>query len=111
MDWNAGLVVSMSGVSLGGSYRSTDHDNTADDTNQYDVGVMYGEGPWAVSANYGNTSQDDDGKGSRTDTDFFRLMATYNVGPGITVAGVGGSDSPDNSQDTSFGAVALLISF
>ena len=54
-DWNAGLVVSMSGVSVGGSYRNTDHDNMKDDTTQYDVGIMYGEGPWAVSANYGNT--------------------------------------------------------
>ena len=111
MDWNTGLVVSMSGVSIGGSYRVTDHDNAADDTVQYDVGIMYGEGPWAVSANYGNTSQDDDGEGKKTDTDFSRLMATYNLGPGVNMAGVLGSDSPDNGQDTTFAAMALLISF
>ncbi len=110
-DWNGGLVVSMSGVSVGGSYRVTDHDNKKDDTTQYDIGVMYGEGPWAVSANYGNKSQDSED----IDNDLARLMATYNLGPGINAAAVLGSDSPNagknKGKDTTFGAVALLISF
>ena len=74
-DWNTGLVVSMSGVSVGGSYRVQDHDNAMDDTTQYDIGVKYGEGPWAISANFGNQSQDSE----MIDTDFSRLMATYNL--------------------------------
>ena len=78
-----------------------------DDTTQYDVGVMYGEGPWAISANFGNKSQDSE----MVDTDFSRLMTTYNAGPGINFAGILGSDSPENNKDTTFGAVALLISF
>ena len=106
-DSNAGLVASMSGVSVGGSYRLTDHDNAMDDTVQFDVGIMYGEGPWAVSANYGNTSQDSES----IDTDFTRLMATYNLGPGINMAGVLGTDAPQDNDDTTFAAMALLISF
>jgi hypothetical protein len=107
-DWNAGLVVSMAGVSVGGSYRSNDQDmDGVDDVVQYDIGAMYGEGPWAISVNFGNKSQDSE----NVDTDFSRLMATYNVGPGVNLAGVVGRDSPSDNEDTSFGAVALLVSF
>ncbi len=110
-DYSVGVVVSMSGVSVGGSYRNTDHDSKADDTVQYDVGISYGEGPWVVSANYGNKSQDDDGEGVKTDTDFARLMANYNLGPGINLAGVIGQDSTDKGNDTSFAGIAMGISF
>ncbi len=107
-DWNAGLVVSMAGVSVGGSYRSNDQDmDGIDDEVQYDIGAMYGEGPWAISVNFGNKSQDSE----NVDTDFSRLMATYNLGPGVNLAGVVGRDSPSSNDDTSFGAVALLVSF
>ncbi len=89
----------MSGVSVGGSYRNTDHDKKdVDDTVQYDVGISYGEGPWVVSANYGNKSQDDDGKGNKTDNGYARLMANYNLGPGINLAGVIGQDSFDSGD-------------
>ena len=105
-DWNAGLVVSMAGVSVGGSYRSNDPDMVGvDDEVQYDIGAKYGEGPWAISVNFGNKSQDS------VDTDFSRLMATYNVGPGVNLAGVLGRDSPSGNDDTSFGAVAFLVEF
>ncbi len=110
-DYSVGVVVSMSGVSVGGSYRNTDHDSKADDTVQYDVGISYGEGPWVVSANYGNKSQDDDGKGVKTDNGYARLMANYNLGPGINLAGVIGQDSTDKGDDTSFAGIAMGISF
>ena len=114
-DWSAGVVVSMSGVSVGGSYRVTDDDKTdSDDMTQYDVGIMYGEGPWSVSLNYGNKSQDDDGEGDKTDNDYSRLMANYNLGPGINLAGVVGRDSfnvGDNEGDTTFAGIAMGISF
>ena len=106
-DWAAGVVVSMSGVSVGGSYRNTDMDDNGDDLVQYDVGIMYGEGPWAVSINVGNASQEDKG----LDTDFARLLANYNIGPGINLAGAIGSDSPDSGNDTTFAGIALGISF
>ena len=114
-DYSVGVVVSMSGVSVGGSYRATDDDKTgSDDMVQYDVGISYGEGPWVVSLNYGNMSQDDNGKGVKTDNDYSRLMANYNLGPGINLAGVIGRDSfnvGDNDGDTTFAGMALGISF
>ncbi len=110
-DYSVGVVVSMSGVSVGGSYRNTDHDSKADDTVQYDVGISYGEGPWVVSANYGAKTQDDDGEGNKTDNGYARLMANYNLGPGINLAGVIGQDSFDSGDDTSFAGIAMGISF
>ena len=111
-DWAMGVVVSMSGVSVGGSFRSTDHDITgADDVVQYDVGVSYGEGPWVVSVNYGAQTQDDDGSGGKTDNGYARLMANYNLGPGINLAGVIGQDTFEDNEDTSFAGIAMGISF
>ena len=111
-DYSAGVVVSMSGVSVGGSYRSIDHDiKDADDTVHWDVGVSYGEGPWVVSANYGAKTQDDDGEGNKTDNGYARLMANYNLGPGIDLAGVIGQDTFDGGEDTSFAGIAMGISF
>ena len=106
-DWAAGVVVSMSGVSVGGAYRSLDQDDGADKTIHFDAGISYGEGPWTVSVNYGNASQDSEG----VDTDLARLMGTYSIGPGISVSGVLGSDSPASNQDTTFAGVAMAIYF
>ena len=106
-DWAAGVVVSMSGVSVGGAYRSLDDDSGADETVHFDAGIKYGEGPWTVSLNYGNASQDSAG----VDTDFARLMGTYSIGPGISLAGVLGTDSPSSNQDTTFAGVAMAIYF
>ena len=107
-DYSAGVVVSMSGVSVGGSYRSTDEGKVgADDKVQYDVGVMYGEGAWAISANYGKKTQDS----AMLDNGYSRLMANYNLGPGINLAGVVGRDTFESNDDTSFAGVAMGISF
>lgn len=106
-DWAAGVVVSMSGVSVGGAYRAFDDDSGADETIHMDFGVKYGEGPWTVSLNYGNASQDSEG----VDTDFARVMGTYSIGPGIGLAGVLGTDSPASNLDTTFAAVAMEIWF
>ena len=45
------------------------------------------------------------------DIDLARLLANYNVGPGINLIGAIGSDSPASGQDTTFAGVALTISF
>ena len=82
-EWAGGVVVSMSGVSLGGSMSVMDDDAGNDDLTQFDLGIRYGEGPWSVSANVGN-QQDKD---ANIDNDFARLLANYNLGPGISVAG------------------------
>ncbi len=105
-EFGAGLSVSMSGFSIGSTYSSMDPDSDADDLVQYDLGLMYGEGVWAVSANYGNKKQD-----GVVDTDFMRLMGSYNLGPGIDVVGVLGNDSHDNDNETTFGAIALGVAF
>ena len=47
----------------------------------------------SVSVNYGAMTQDDNGEGDKTDNDYTRLMANYNLGPGINLAGVIGEDS------------------
>ena len=106
-DWSAGVVVSMSGVSVGGSYRTVDHDDGSDDEVHMDAGISYGEGAWAVSANYGNMSHDSEG----VDVDMMRLLANYNIGPGINVAGGAGIDSSEAADDTTFAGIALAISF
>ena len=105
-DWSAGVVVSMSGVSVGGSYRSTDNDDGSDEVEQYDVGISYGEGPWTVSINYGEMTQ-----GSATDNGYARLLGNYNLGPGINLAGAIGQDTFADDEDTTFAGIAMAISF
>ena len=106
-EWAGGIVISMSGVSVGGSMSILDDDKGNDDLTQYDLGIKYGEGAWSVSANMGNASDED----QDLDTDFVRLLANYNLGPGINLAGAVGSDSPDTGNDTTFAGIALGISF
>ena len=106
-EWAGGIVVSMAGVSLGGSMSVQDDDAGNDDLTQFDLGVLYGEGAWTVSANVGNASNDDD----NLNTDFARLLANYNLGPGVNVAAALGNDSPDTGNDTTFAGIALGISF
>ena len=114
-DMGVGVSVSMSGVSIGGSYRVTD-DESPDDKTQYDFGIMYGDGPWSVSLNWGHGEDADDQDAMTAgvqpmDIDLARLLANYNVGPGINLIGAIGNDSPANGQDTTFAGVALTISF
>ena len=110
-EWAGGVVVSMMGVSLGGSMSVLDDDAGSDDLTQFDLGIKYGEGPWSVSANVGS-QQDDD---ASIDNDFARLLANYNLGPGINVAGAIGMDSPNaganDGRDTTFAGIALGVSF
>jgi outer membrane protein OmpU len=105
-DMAAGVVVSMSGVSVGGSYRVMDNESP-DDTAMYDVGIMYGDGPWNISLNWGHGEDADTGR----DSDFTRLLGNYNIGPGINLAGGVGSDSYAGGNDTTFAGIALAISF
>lgn len=105
-EFGGGLVVSMMGVSIGGSM-SVQDDESNDDLTQMDLGISYGEGAWTVSANVGNATDDD----ANIDTDFARLLANYNLGPGVNVAGALGNDSPITGNDTSFAGIALGISF
>ena len=104
-DWAAALQISMSGVTVGGSYRVTDDDTSSDDAIAYDFGIMYGEGPWSISVNWGH------GEGNGVDSDLARLLATYSIGPGVHLAGALGADSPASGNDTTLAGIALGISF
>ncbi len=105
-DTSVGLQVSMADVSVGGSYRTTDMDDGSDDKVQFDAGVSYSMGALTVSANIGSVQQD-----GMHDTDMARLLANYNLGPGINLAGALGQDSNMADEDTTFAGVALGISF
>ena len=107
-DTSLGVVVSMSGVSVGGSFMITDPDTDGvDDLEQFDVGISYGEGPWTVSLNYGEQSQDD----LSLDNTYARLLGNYNLGPGINLAGALGQDTFDSDNNTTFAGIAIGISF
>lgn len=107
-DMAGGVVVSMSGVSIGGSYMVTDHDMAGeDDTEQFDIGISYGEGPWTVSVNYGEKTQDS----SNLDNTYARLLGNYNLGPGINLAGALGQDTFEDDENTTFAGIAMAISF
>ncbi len=107
-DMSAGVVVSMSNVSVGGSFRTTDYDAGGDDLVQFDAGISYSMDNMTVSANIGAAEQGDMG----LDSEFARLMGNYNLGPGINLAGVLGNDSNNVSgNDSAFAAIALGISF
>ena len=45
------------------------------------------------------------------DNGYARLMANYNLGPGINLAGVIGQDTFEDNEDTSFAGIAMGISF
>ena len=107
-DMSVGAVVSMSSVSVGGSFRTTDYDAGGDDLVQFDAGISYSMDNMTVSANIGAAEQEDMG----LDSEFARLMGNYNLGPGINLAGVIGADSNNVSDnDSTFAGVALGISF
>ena len=106
-DMSLGVVVSMSGVSIGGSYRSTDNDDGSDEVEQMDIGISYGEGPWTVSVNYGEKTQDSAG----IDNGYARLLGNYNIGPGINLAGAIGQDTFADDENTTFAGIAMAISF
>ncbi len=106
-DMAVGASVSMSDVTIGGSYRSQDNDDGSDKITQYDVGIQYSMGAMSVSVNYGGARQD-----NMVDKDLARLLANYNLGPGIDIAGAVGSDTNSMSdEDTTFAGVALSIYF
>ncbi len=107
-DMSMGVVVSMSDVSVGGSFRTTDYDAGGDDLVQFDAGISYSMGNLTVSANFGAVEQED----ANTDAELARLLANYNLGPGISLAGAVGSDSNNvTGNDSTFAGVALGISF
>ncbi len=101
-----GLVVSMSDVSVGGSYKTTDNDDGSDDKVQYDAGISYSMDALTVSANFGGIQQD-----GVSDDEQVGLLANYNLGPGINLAGALRQDTNMADEETSFAGIALGINF
>ena len=101
-----GLQASMSDVAIGGSYLTTDSDDGSDDLVQYDVGISYSMDALTVSANFGGRQKD-----GAVDTEMARLLANYNLGPGINLAGALGQDTTIADEETTFAGIALGISF
>ena len=107
-DMSVGVMVSMSDVSVGGSFRTTDYDAGGDELVQFDAGISYSMGNMSVSANIGAAEQGD----MNLDAEFARLLANYNLGPGVNLAGALGNDSNNvTGNDSTFAGVALAISF
>ncbi|MDE0047713.1 MAG: porin [bacterium] len=103
----AGLQVSMAGVAIGGAYLTTDTDDGSDKLEQMDMGISYSvDDSLSVSANFGTRRKD-----NAVDTDLARLLANYNLGPGVNVVGALGADSNINDEDTTFAGIALAVSF
>ncbi len=106
-DWDVGLVLSFDNISVGGSYAVRD-DDTNNDVTRYDLGVRYGEGPWAISLATGNV-EDDAGS---VDHNFHRLTGTYSLGAGVTLVGALGMNRPEaDNSDSEFLGTAIAVSF
>ena len=83
--WDAGLNVSFSGFTVGGSYGDwTDSLGTNTDAEYYDIGAGYASGPFSVSVTYLN-SDVDAGVAGTDDDEFDNLSvgADYQLAPGL----------------------------
>lgn len=91
-DWAFGLNLTYQGFTLGGAYRGVsandDSGFAANDGYGWDVGLMYAEGPYAVSLNYrqsitaGNTDIAGDNQ-----IDTYAIGAKYTLGAGVDLFG------------------------
>ena len=86
--WDAGLTASMAGFSAGVAYLTTNNAiNTEGDTDAWNFGLGFDNGPYHVGASYYMANQE---LGAATDdVDFDRLTfgGTYTYGPGMTFRG------------------------
>ncbi len=81
--WHAGATVSYAGFSLGGGYLATDLINTNDRTD-YDIGISYASGPFAVGAQVGMAEIDITG-GPTQELSIYAINGSYTLGPGISL--------------------------
>ncbi len=99
----AGTQLSYAGFTLGGSMRWNDH-KVADTAytpvaggrrsqsgHAWDAGLMYGQGPWAVSIAYYQSSVKNRLDIAAKDViQFYQASAKYDLGPGVAVQGSAG---------------------
>jgi outer membrane protein OmpU len=122
--WDAGLVLYWGNWGIGGSYMNTQdwHNVAGTDTDAFDLGLAYwSDGAWSAGI-YWLHQEIDYAAGnlvaaSVTDEfDSYRLMAQYDMGPGISVTGAIGRDTfedgvVNNDYDTTMVGAGLMISF
>ncbi|SBW09048.1 Outer membrane protein (Porin) [uncultured Alphaproteobacteria bacterium] len=117
-DWAFGLNLTYAGFTLGGAYRVIDapEGSFAEETDGYawDAGLMYAEGPYAVSINYRKSGARGDTATAGKDTiDTYALGGKYTLGAGVDVFGqlaYAQYDAEGDEQDNAgaFGGVVGL---
>lgn len=91
-DWAFGLNLTYAGFTLGGAYRVVDapEGSFASEADGYawDAGLMYEEGPYAVSINYRKSgARGDAGVAGKDTIDTYALGGKYALGAGVDVFG------------------------
>ncbi|PIR31991.1 MAG: hypothetical protein COV36_05760 [Alphaproteobacteria bacterium CG11_big_fil_rev_8_21_14_0_20_44_7] len=82
--WDAGINVTFSGFTIGGSYGDwQDTLGTTTDANYFDIGLGYASGPWSISATYLESEIDRAGATNDDDFDNFVIGADYQLAPGL----------------------------
>ncbi|WP_404382363.1 porin [Caenispirillum salinarum] len=128
--WRAGLVLSYAGFQFGGSYLETDNltgANTGtiggvaltsydEDAYAWDIGAGYTVGPYGVSLTYSATNAELAGSAvgatASADSDYqqLNLNGTYDLGPGITLAGSVFWAESETEATTTVGGVTTTAS-
>jgi len=92
-DFAFGLNLTYEGFTLGGAYRRVIQPSSVESTSNadgyaWDAGLMYEEGPYAVSLNYRKSSAEGSTTNAGTDTiDTYAVGAKYTLGAGVDLFG------------------------
>lgn len=121
-EYSAGLNVGYAGFIVGGAYRKVDREapNAAPDLNAriWEAGVSYETGPYGVSLNYVQGSQDV-ANAQADKVTYFELAGEYKMGPGVSLVGglshvkfdQEGSASTGEDNDGWVAATGLSLTF
>ncbi len=91
-DWAFGLNLTYQGFTLGGAYRGVsandDSGFSAYDGYAWDAGLMYADGPYAVSVNYRKSvTAGDLGVAGNNEIDTYAIGGKYTLGAGVDLFG------------------------
>ncbi len=117
-EYSFGGELGYAGFTLGAAYRNNNNGLDDDgDRDDYAVSLKYTTGPWGASVMYVMTEQEVSG-GDEDEFSGFEIAGSYNLGPGITLAGgvqfveiedAAGDDSQEN--EAVIGYFGTKISF